>query len=249
MKNRCLALALTLVFFLLAACGSAASPKSQAGAESNYGNLLATQTPEPSEPYVIKRTAANTWTDMVGSTWVQIVVEIENTGSVPLYLRGSRADLETGDGKLFAVIDRLSGDPQIILPGERGVYTVETTLDAAPDGELVVVPYLDVKEATVPATRVAVSDVTVSADQYGWLKAMGRVENTNGMALERVSISVLLFDAEGNCIGCLTTTLTDGVPAGEKRGFEAKNIMLPDYLTPEDVASIEAYAYPYQYQR
>lgn len=125
----------------------------------------------------------------------------------------------------------------------------ETALDDIGEGELTVIPRLDIKEATVDLIRYPVSEVEISAGQYGGLKALGRIENTGTEdSSGLVYVAVVLKDSSGVPIGHMFTILTDALKAGEKIGFEVSSFALPDDITVENAASFEVFAYPLQMQ-
>lgn len=166
-----------------------------------------------------------------------------------MYLDDSAADLETEDGSLFKVVSGMDGYPQVLLPGERGVYYRSTTLDEMPEGDLTVVPHLNAVPATVSDARLSTSDVTVGNGKYGGLKVMGRIENTSGSTIDgMVYVVCICYNSSGECVAVIYDIITEAIPAGEKRGFEATETSLPKGLTPEDVKTIEAFAYQHQFQ-
>ncbi len=188
------------------------------------------------------------YTNSIGTTYAQLVVEIENTGSEDLYLSTSNYDLEDANGKLVASGDNLSPYPEVISPGEKAYFYEEDMLDNPVEGELTLVPRLDVEKAKVDNIRYAVSDVEISVDKYGELKAMGRVENTTDEAESMVYVVVILKDANGAPIGKLMNILMEDLNPGDKMGFEASGLMLPSDVTIDSVASFECFAYPMQMQ-
>ena len=75
----------------------------------------------------------------------------------------------------------------------------------------------------------------------------GRVENhTDEDAGAMTYVAVLCYNKKGDYIGALWTILTDGVPAGERSGFETMSANWP--VKDGDVAETVAYAYKYQFQ-
>ena len=188
------------------------------------------------------------YTNSIGTTYAQIMIEIENTGSEDLYLSSSKYDLEDANGKLVASGTSLSAYPQVVSPGEKGYFYEANILDNPVEGELKLLPRLDIEKAKVDNTRYAVSDVEISEDQYGYLKAMGRVENTTDEAESMVYVVVILKDANGAPIGQMMNILMEDLNPGDKIGFEASGIALPKDITKDSVASFECFAYPMQMQ-
>lgn len=201
-----------------------------------------------SEPYSITYNSARAYTNSIGTQYVQMVVEIENTSSADLYLSTGSCDIEDENGKLIASQSMVSVYPSVISPGEKGYMYDTTILDEPVSGNLVLAPRPDVKQAKVENVRYNVTDLELKEDSLGNLKAVGRVENTTEEDGSLVYIVVILKDAGNVPIGQLFTILTDDLAAGDKIGFEASTLSLPDDITKDSVASYEVFAYPYQLQ-
>lgn len=203
-----------------------------------------------SDEAVYETTYSNvrTYTDSIGTVWVQVIVEIENTDNCDLYLSTSACDLEDASGKLVKTMPMVSAFPDVIAPGEKGYLYESTTLDEAVEGELTLLARPSVEKAKVPNIRLATSEVELVADNYGFLKARGRVENTSDEEQSMVYIVLILKDAENVPIGQMFTILTEDLAVGAKVGFEASGMSLPDDVTADAVASFDVYAYPMQMQ-
>jgi hypothetical protein len=139
--------------------------------------------------------------------------------------------------------------PEVIAPGEKAYYYEETTQDSLTEAiDLVILPRAEAVAATIDLIRYEVTDVTITDTDYFGPKAVGRVENTTDEAQTMVYITVILFDAADNPIGVLMTIRTDELAPGDKVGFEATSLSMPDSITAADVARFEAYSYPLQFQ-
>lgn len=255
MKRRILALLLAAALALsLTACGDSGSGDESKKPDAPSEALSASVEPEPTEEqkddvaHEITYTNVRTYTDSIGTMWAQVIVEIENTGTSDLYLSSGSYDLEDESGKLIASNTMVSTYPEVISPGEKAYMYEEDMLDDAVEGNLTVVPRPSVEKAKVDNIRFNVSDVEISGDKYGHLKAMGRVENTTQEDQSMVYIVLILKDANGAPIGQIFTILTDDLPAGEKIGFEATAMSLPDDVTVDAIANYDVFAYPMQMQ-
>lgn len=204
---------------------------------------------EDKSAYEITYQNARTWVDSIGTTWVQVIVEISNTGSKNLYLGSGAYDLEDENGALVASKTMVSAFPSVLAPGEKGYMYEETTLDNFGGGALTVLPRPDVSEAKVDLVRYALSDISISNGQYGGVSVLGRIENTTSEDTDgMVYISGFFYDANGTPIGSAFTILTDTIAAGDKIGFELSGFSLPDDVTVDIIADSIFYAYPLQYQ-
>ena len=201
-----------------------------------------------SNPYEITYTNAKTWENSIGTTWVQVIVEITNTGNKNLYLSSGSYDLEDESGALVASQKLVSEYPDVLAPGEKGYMYEETTLDDAVDGVLTVIPHVDVKTAKVDLIRFPVTDVSFKDDDIWGMKMIGRVENDSKETQNMVYVVANLYNANGECIGVLSTIITDDIAAGDQIGFEASALSMPDDVTSDAIADYTIYAYPLQYQ-
>lgn len=198
--------------------------------------------------YSITLAKANTWTSRANSQWTQVIVEITNTGKSNLYISSGAYDLEDESGKLIASRKYVSSYPDVIAPGEKAYMYDETTLDDTVDGELSVVPHVDVKKAQVDLVRFPVTEVSFSDDEIWGIRALGRIENTSQETQKLTYVSIALYNISGECIGVLSTTVTEDIAPNGKIGFETTSLALPDNVTADAIASYTAYAYPLQLQ-
>ena len=240
--------------FSLAACGNDSNSSETTAVNETTVQTETTAAPTetteaaPETAYEVTDTRVVSWTDSIGSVWVQAIVEITNTGSTNLFLSSGSFDLEDADGNLVDSCSMASTYPNVIAPGEKGYMYEETILDNPVDGELTVIPRLDIEEATVDLIRYDVTDAKLSEGKYGDLRILGRVQNNTEEAGKMTYVVAILYDADGVCIGQMFTILTDDLAAGEQRGFEMSAMSLPDSVTVDAVANIVYYAYPMQMQ-
>ena len=217
------------------------------------------QTPNDGEPttttaitgtaFEISYTNAVVYKDSIDTSWVHVVVQIENTGSDPLFLGTGSLDLEDAEEHLVKTIDMVSGYPQVIMPGETGLLVEDTMLDEDPSLDtLTVLPHVQVKKATVDCIRLETSEEELFMDNYSGLKLKGRVKNTTGESQGFVYIIVNLYDADHHGIGQLMTIVTSDIADGDKIGFELSALSMPESITEEDVVSFEVFAFPTQFQ-
>ena len=239
------AVAIALCAVMLVGCGGSDSG-SGSGGSGGSGSGGGSQTKGAS--YEITDMRAVTWVNSIGTTWVQIIVEITNDGTKDLYLGSGTCDLEDASGALVKSVSLVSEYPEVLAPGEKGYMYEETMLDGPVEGELTVVPRVDVKEAKVACIRLAVSDIAVSDDSFGGVKVRGRVENTTDKDQSLVNVVAFLYGADGKLIATVNTILLDTLAAGDKMGFEMSGFSLPDTVNAAAVASYEVYAYPTQFQ-
>jgi hypothetical protein len=199
--------------------------------------------------YDISYKKAVTWEDSIGTTWVQVIVEIENTGTSPIYLSSGSYDLENSEGTIIASKRYISEYPRVLDIGEKGYLYDETTLDNAVSGIVTVIPRINAVKARIDCTRFPVSEVSLSDTTYFGIKAIGRIGNTTGAdEASTIYVVVILYDSSNNPIGILRDLITDDFSAGATMGFEATTLCMPDTITTSSVASYKTYSYPLEYQ-
>ena len=248
MKRRSIYILALILALLLTACGSS-EPKNTEENVAAVPETTKAPTPEAKNvDYEITYTNARTWTNSIGSTWVQTIVEIANTGTENLYLSSGSYDLENPDGSLVAAKSMVSAFPNVIAPGEKGYMYEETTLDNYNgDGNLNVLPRPDVKEAKVDLIRYSVTDLTVSDGQFG-IKVMGRVENTSDEEGALVYVVAFFYDENDTLMGSAFTILSEKLAPGAKVGFEFSSFSLPDDVSVKNIKNTIVCAYPNQLQ-
>lgn len=248
----------------LTGCGSSSSSDSskadeKEGASASEETAAETKEDEKKEEepkeevkeeaaWEVGEATAVTYPDSIGSTWIQIICPVKNTGTKTLYLSSGTMDLEDKDGHLVDSKNLISVFPEVLQPGETAYYYEETILDDGMPTDLNVLPHVKVKEAKVDCIRYEISDVAIADEEYGGVKITGRVENTTDESESMVQIVALLYDADNNLLALPFTYLTDELAAGDKMGFSMSTFSAPDSVTAGAVDHYEIYAYPQQFQ-
>ena len=216
--------------------------------KSDYFYIIIKE-PEANIEYEITYKNVESWINSIGTTWVQVIAEIKNTGTVPIYLSSSSYDLEDSTGQLIASKQYISTYPQIIKSGEKGYMYDETSLENAIEGKLNVIPRISAKKATVACIRYEVSEITISDTSYLGPKMSGRIQNTTTKDEDGLIYVVgILYNNDGNPIGVLYDIITENLPAGNKIGFEATSLSMPKTVNTSTIKTYQVYAYPHQYQ-
>ena len=87
---------LVLVFLtgMFVGCGPAATDQSTATQTQKPTQApQATQSPEATEAFEVLDSNVTLWKNSIGTIWGQLIVEVQNTGTAPLYLTSSDFDL------------------------------------------------------------------------------------------------------------------------------------------------------------
>ena len=189
-----------------------------------------------------------TYTDSINTTWAQVSVPVTNTGDRNLYLGAGTMDLEDAGGHLVDSLSLVGFYPQVLAPGETGWYYEETTLDSVPSSELTVVPHVDIKEATVECIRYEASDLSFADEEFGGIKATGRITNTTTADGSLVYVVLFLFDSEENLVGQTFTILDGELKAGDTIGFSTQTFGSNDAINVDSITGYRLFAYPEQFQ-
>ncbi len=208
--------------------------------------------PQSSKPiqkseYEIVEIYGCTTINSIGSPYLQGVVVIENTGNTNLFLNDATFDVEDENGNLIASRGYINAYPQIIAPGERGVYFEEMNIDSLDTSKSYkLIPYLDVEKATVNLIRLNYSDVKIQEGSYGiYIDVLGRIHNTTKNDYSSALVAVICYDSNGKVIDVIYSYET--CKAGEKRGFEISHHPTFD-ISVSDISRYDVYVYPHQFQ-
>ena len=188
------------------------------------------------------------WINVLGDTEVQVVVEIENTGTTALYISGAGCELEDEEGNLVKVVSDTNACPQIIQPSEKGYIFGQTTVeDYLGDDKTNVIVRLEVEELKIEDIKYDVSEVTLYESDYG-IRMQGRITNTSSEVQAVSYVEVIYFDSNHNPIGYAGTVVAEEIQPNDKVGFEIGGISLPDFVTMETISDYLIYAHPMQFQ-
>ena len=253
MKKLFAVILIVALLFSLTSCFSSTPATQTEGTVNNTMNE--TEQPENAESkpqeetvsYEITDNRVKTWTNSIGTTWIQEIIEITNTGNTNLFLSSGKIEIDDENGNLISVDDLVSVYPQIIAPGERAYYYNETTLDASADIQLTLKPTIKAEKAKVPLIKYETSDFAISDDEYLGIKALGRITNTTDEDESLPSIAVFLYNSDNSLLGLIASTGST-IAAGETTAEEITGFTLPDDITTSVVDHIEVIAYPYQFQ-
>ena len=223
----------------------AVEAESESDSESDSGNGEKTEAApakEEKEPakkvdYNVKQEYFNDYVNSIGMHVGNAFVEIENTGSVPLYLHDATFDIEDDNGHLLKSENLISTCPDAIFPGECGYfYDDHIDLDDVDDSNgLKLVPNYKVDEAKHEIVDYETSDVSIREDNVWKCKIIGRLTNTTNEKIGIIYVNAIYYDAEGNVLGISGTNLTD-IEAGATESFEIIGQFFRDDVSFSDIA-------------
>lgn len=244
--------------FSFASCGNETPPEQPSNSSSSEELSSSAPTPQSSsssvpessivenkEPYTYEIYPVKTWTNSIGTSYAQAVLGITNTSNYDIYLGNGDVELETYDGSLVDVGNYISAYPEIISPGETAFYFETIMLDSEPTEELYSVWDIQYAQSKVSKIQFPVTDVDISVDKFGYVKAMGRVENNTSTDQSLVLVSILLFDENNIPIGHMFTYID--IAANDKKAFECSLLNPAGNITLDSIAGYVAVAYPNQF--
>lgn len=178
------------------------------------------------------------------------IVEITNTGSTNLYLKGCTFDFEDDDGHLLQTDDTMiSSCPDIIAPGEKGYFY--NSLGGSINGNISLdkglnfKPDVEVVKANGKPIDYEVSDLSIVDDSFG-PKITGRIKNTTDNE-DSVYVQVLFYNENNRVIAIEGTNVYD-LGAGQQKSFDVSGIMLPDSIRNGNYSSYKVLARAHYYQ-
>lgn len=186
--------------------------------------------------------------DSLGKLRYDAIVEIENTGNVPLYLDAKSFDVETGDGHLVQTDSWITSCPDAIYPGEKGYFynqTGEFNDQTINVNDLVLVPKYRIEKANQPPHEFPVEDLSIADGTFG-LTVTGRIFNDTNEE-ESIYVHVIFYDADMNCLGVTGTNVLDMAP-NEYTSFEVSGIGLQHSFDASQLDNYFVYARENVYQ-
>lgn len=188
------------------------------------------------------------WVDSIGSTWIQVIAEISNTGSTPIYISSGSYEVEDTNGAIIQVGSYTSIKPTIIQENEKAYFYDETTMDSPVSEIGNFIPHFTAKKSTSLPPKIAVTDINFINTSLG-PKALGRIKNLSDTDITTfIYVAIVLFDSNNKPIGVLSDSLSSDLPIDSTLAFEATNIYLDDIVSKETISSYKAYAYPLSIQ-
>lgn len=156
-------------------------------------------------------------------TWV-VMVEIENTGDVPIDLGRGNYDLRDDAGYVLGT-GSMSTFPSVLNPGEKGAFWDRIVLgDVDPATNMNFEPRWDISESRHERTGVDLSNIEVRDGQFG-VTVFGNVTNNTDDEQSWIIVSALIYGHDGSLLGVFMTNLMgEDIPVGTTVGFEVGNL-------------------------
>lgn len=201
--------------------------------------------------YEITKQYFNSYTNILDSKQGAAYVEIENTGTVPIYLKEGKFTFDDNNGHLIKSEDYISNCPDVIKPGEKGYFYDDYIQldDVDVSNGLVFKPIVKLEEAKNPEKIIdySVSDLGIREDKYFTCKITGRVNNNSTEELKYLLIYVLLLDKDGNVLG-ITGSVVTNVAAKAVESFEVSGDFFRDDVNYDEIADYKVIARESYYQ-
>lgn len=218
--------------------------------ESQTTTFTARGTITPTEPvlkskYTIVQKSIERYDSYFYSNHMKAMVVVKNIGETNLYLNDADFDIEDSAGHLVAS-KNVSAYPQVIAPGEIGVYYYTFDLENVSfEEDFKLVPKLDIEQAKAPLSRFKVGDLSIYEDKYGYIKITGCITSTAKTKESSHKAVAIFYDKNGKVLGA-DYSYPDAIGPGETIGFEMTSSPLG--FTLEDVAAYEVIVAPRRWQ-
>lgn len=250
-KGKGILIPIIVIIILFVSCsalfGSSSEPQEEtreesqkeagSGEETESTSAGDKEAPAKKLDYKVKQEYFHDYVDSIGIHKAAAFVEIENTGSVPLYLHDGKFDIEDDNGHLLTTEDMVSTCPDALLPGEVGYfYDDYIDLDSVDSSNgLNLVPGYKVDEANHEIVDYEVSDLDIREDNMWNCMISGRLTNTTDEEIGLIYVNAIYYDADGNVLGISGTNLTD-IEAGATESFEITGQFFSDDVSFSDIA-------------
>ena len=197
--------------------------------------------------YAVTYQYFNVYEGKYGGVNYQAIIEITNIGTKNLYLGTATFDIYDLNGNIVASENYISSDPSVIAPGEKGYYFNNGGTFDNPMGQYTLPPTISVEYTNLESKKFPVNNTSIKKSKYGGIDILGTVTNDTDKDEGLLWIAFVVFDSEDRPIGVYGTNILD-FNAGITVGFEGHGMMLPYYVTLDNVARYEVIAAPTQYQ-
>ena len=244
--TKCISLFLVLMVFALMAMGSGSSSSSDSGGSSSSNTpSTPTTTPSTKEPsFEITDTICSITDSSIGSgKQFNVIIEVKNTGDIPIYLDKCVLDFEDDSGHLLQTYDFMSKIPDIVQPGEKGYFYTNGS-SSFDDGVSFekgcnLVPKVSIEKAKGEVVRHEVFDTSIY-DSYPAVGIKGRIKNETNKDVSYIYVTTVFYDSNGKVLGISGTSVTD-VKANENTSFDDSGIFMSEFSV-KDVADYIVYA-------
>ncbi len=188
------------------------------------------------------------WKDKAKVKRVHAWIEIKNTGDTPLYLASATLELLGKDDHHEQNLKAVNGFPQVLMPGEVGVYDEVTLADKdLPEKGLTVRSELPIKPAKVECIRYEVTGFKIKTNKAKQVLGSGKIVNgTEEVTSGILYVGAMCYNAKGKYIGLLWTALTDDINPGESLSF--KTMPASWKVKAKDISKKTVYAFRQQLQ-
>ena len=174
----------------------------------------------------------------------RVIIEVTNTGNVPIYLHDCVLDFEDDDGHLLETYDFVSNIPDIVQPGEKGYFYTNGNHSFDEDVDFEngcnLVPKLSIEKARGELKSHEVVDVSLYNSDYGTVGCRGRIIIETDKEISLIYVTTVYYDSEGKVLGISGTNVTD-ITANDQTSFDDAGLFMPNFDV-DDVADYKIYA-------
>ena len=176
----------------------------------------------------------------------QTLIQITNTGEIPIYFGTSRFDLIDESDRILSANNRFSAHPTVLHAGERGyLWASERITGATANTEVTMVPRWDMNRSIHLRPYLELTDIEIRENPNRFIDNLivfGRITNNTDAEIRSADISIVIYAHDGTPIGVWTTSARD-LPAGASFGFEAtRSNTIFENLTVEMVGEFTTFA-------
>lgn len=178
----------------------------------------------------------------IGYLWVNIAVEIKNTGSVPIRFRNCKIDLIGKDNAILDTINYVKTLPGIVMPSQTAYISEYWTFDEFDSLEYLddIEVFFDYSATKSEIEYLEVKDLKASIEDKD-VKVTGRILNSSGQDANDVEFAIALWGNDRKLLGVLKDKLTVPLKQGQETGFSTDDP--PLVMNLDQIISMTAVAY------
>lgn len=194
--------------------------------ESQESTQLASTPQEDSISYEITNIQERFFENRPGDFRYEALVQVTNTGTVPIIFGTSRFDLIDENDGILTANNTFTVRTRVLHPGERGyLWANERVTGATSSTEARLIPRWDIDRSIHYRADLEISNVAVRDHPNRFIDSLivlGNVTNNTNAEIDRVDITIILYTHDKTPIGIWHTTVRN-LPAGESFGFETSS--------------------------
>lgn len=188
------------------------------------------------------------YTNSSGVDYFYAIAEVQNTGSVDLYMKDCVFELQDSAGNVLATCPYADTTPTVLAPGDTGYFYyhgsgLESENEIDTTVPYILIPNMTLVESENKAVVYTVSDTSLTdGGDYASFELTGRVTNTTDVDESLAKVAVVLYREDKTPIVVSSHYLSEDIAAGETADFSITDWYPSWDFQFDDIASYTVYA-------